>query len=60
MTDLGHPDAVRLLAVSQILLSIIDENAYAASFVSASFPVELRSMISSTERHIEALGPDGA
>jgi hypothetical protein len=37
------------------MLAIIDENNYAASFVSSSFPAELRSMISATERHIESL-----
>ncbi|HST18760.1 MAG TPA: hypothetical protein VLK36_13900 [Gaiellaceae bacterium] len=48
---------MRLLAVSRILLTIIDDNEYAASFVSNSFPVELRSMISATERYLDALGP---
>jgi hypothetical protein len=52
-------DAVRLLAISRMLLALLDENAAAASLVSPSFPAELRSMISSTERHLEATGWDG-
>lgn len=52
--------AVRLLAVSGMLLSMIEENHHVAALVSTSFPAELRSMISAAERHIGALGPDGA
>jgi hypothetical protein len=59
LTSLEQGDDVRLLAVSQILLAIIDESDQAAARVSASsFPAELRSMISATERHLK-LGMDG-
>jgi hypothetical protein len=49
---------VRLLAVSRIMLSIIEDNTGAADLVSSSFAVELRSMISATERHVD-FGMDG-
>jgi hypothetical protein len=42
-----------------MLLAMIDENGHAASLVSASFPAELRSMISATERHLDGFGMDG-
>lgn len=50
---------MRLLAILRMLLAILDENRHAAALVSTSFPAELRSMISSTERHLDALGDQG-
>lgn len=51
-----HGQAVRLLAISRMLLKMIDENNDVAALVSSSFAAELRSMISSTERHLEGSG----
>ena len=48
---------MRLLVISRMMLVILEGNVHAASLVSSSFPVELRSMISATERHLAAL-PD--
>jgi hypothetical protein len=41
-----------------MLLAMIEDNTAAADLVSFSFPAELRSMISATERHLSAPGSD--
>jgi hypothetical protein len=49
---------VRLLAISGMLLAMIEENDGVAALVSSGFASELRSMISASERHLETLEPD--
>jgi hypothetical protein len=59
LTSFEHGEAVRLLAISGMLLAMIEENNHVADLVSTGFPAELRSMISATERHLEVFGIDG-
>jgi len=55
LTSLERDETVRLLVISRMMLVILESNSHAASLVSGSFPAELRSMISASERHLAGL-----